>query len=273
MSVICEGVRDERAGGRAAARTDRDAVRLGEVDEVPDDQEVVGEPHLLDRLELVLQALRQLGGQLPVALLQAFLAQLDEVVEAVATLGDVEVRQQDPAELDLDVAALGDLERAPHRVLVAGEVERHLFRRLEIEVVGLELPVVRVLQRVARLDAEQRLVGARVGVAEVVDVAGRDGRQLQLLRRARRAAAGCAPARRGARSAARRRCCRGRTYLARRSSSASASAGAVLLERLAHAPGQAAGERDQALRVALEQLPVDARLVVVALEVAERARA
>ena len=32
-------------------------------------------------------------------------------------------------------------------------------------------------ERVAGLDAEQRLVGARVGVAEVVDVAGRDGRQ------------------------------------------------------------------------------------------------
>ena len=47
----------------------------------------------------------------------------------------------------------------------------------------------------------------------------------------------------------------------------------VLLERLADAAGEAAGERDEALRVALEQLPVDARLVVVALEVAERARA
>ncbi len=47
--------------------------------------------------------------------------------------------------------------------------------------------------------------------------------------------------------------------------------GPVLLERLADAAGEAAGERDQAARVALEQLPVDARLRVVALEVAERA--
>ena len=42
-----------------------------------------------------------------------------------------------------------------------------------------------------------------------------------------------------------------------------------LLERLADAAGEAAGERDQPGRVLLEQLPVDARLVVVALEVAE----
>ena len=45
--------------------------------------------------------------------------------------------------------------------------------------------------------------------------------------------------------------------------------GPVLLERLADAPGEAAGEGDHAGRVPLEQLPVDARLVVVALEVAE----
>jgi hypothetical protein len=43
----------------------------------------------------------------------------------------------------------------------------------------------------------------------------------------------------------------------------------VLLERLADAPGETAGERHDPLRVPLEQLPVDARLVVVALEVAE----
>jgi hypothetical protein len=37
--------------------------------------------------------------------------------------------------------------------------------------------VVRILERVARLDAEQRLVRARVLVKQVVDVAGRDQRQ------------------------------------------------------------------------------------------------
>src|SRR5439155_2048496 len=45
---------------------------------------------------------------------------------------------------------------------------------------------------------------------------------------------------------------------------------AVLLEGLADASGEAARERDQPRAVALEQLPVDARPVVVALEVAER---
>jgi hypothetical protein len=44
----------------------------------------------------------------------------------------------------------------------------------------------------------------------------------------------------------------------------------VLLERLGDAPGEAAGERDEPIRVPLEQLEVDPRLVVVALEIAGR---
>ena len=43
----------------------------------------------------------------------------------------------------------------------------------------------------------------------------------------------------------------------------------ALLERLADAAREAAGQRDHPARVPLEQLPVDAGLVVVALEVAE----
>ena len=55
-----EAVGGERARRRAAARPDRDPVPPGEGDEVPDDQEVVGEAHLLDRLELEAEALLQL---------------------------------------------------------------------------------------------------------------------------------------------------------------------------------------------------------------------
>ena len=145
-----EAVGGERAGGGAAARPDADPVRLREVDEVPDDQEVVRKAHLADRLQLELEPLAELGGDLVVAPLEPLLAELDEIAEGVAAVRDGVVRQVDLAELDLDVAALGDLERPPHRVLVAGEVERHLLRALEIELVRVELPVVRVLQRVAR---------------------------------------------------------------------------------------------------------------------------
>src|SRR5581483_6548861 len=83
----------------------------------------------------------------------------------------------DPTELDLDRAALGDLQGADEGVRGIGEVRRHLVGGLEVELVGLEAPAARVLERVARLDAEQRLVRARVLVAQVVHVARGDERQ------------------------------------------------------------------------------------------------
>ena len=49
-------VRDDRAGARAAPRADRDAALLGVPDEVPDDEEVAGEVHLRDDVELHLEA-------------------------------------------------------------------------------------------------------------------------------------------------------------------------------------------------------------------------
>ena len=87
-----EAVGDEAACGGAAAGPDADAVALRERDEVPDDQEVVDEAHLADRLELVAKALGQLRRDLPVAALEPLLAQLDEVVEGVAAVRDRELR-------------------------------------------------------------------------------------------------------------------------------------------------------------------------------------
>ena len=152
---------------------------------------------------------------------------------------------------------------------MAREVRRHLGRGLEEELVGVELPVVGVLQRVARLDAEQRLVGERVLVAEVVDVARRHERQARGGGELREL--GVDPlllgeprvldldVRRVAAEDLREPVEVGGGVLR-----------AALLERLADTAREAPRQRHDALRVPLEQLPVDARLVVVALEVAER---
>ena len=62
----------------------------------------------------------ELGVDRPVAPLEPLLAQLDEVVEGVAVVRDRELRKQDRPELDLDRAALRDLERAAERLRVPG---------------------------------------------------------------------------------------------------------------------------------------------------------
>ena len=73
------GVRGHRAGAGAAARTDADAVALGPVDEVRDDEEVAREPHLRDDAGLVLRLrAHRVGDAAGVALVQAGLDLLDE---------------------------------------------------------------------------------------------------------------------------------------------------------------------------------------------------
>src|SRR6266478_8358284 len=51
-----EAVRGERPGRGAAAGPDGDPLLARVMDEVPDDQEVAGESHLLDDRELVVEA-------------------------------------------------------------------------------------------------------------------------------------------------------------------------------------------------------------------------
>ena len=113
-------------------------------------------------------------------------------------------------------------------------------------------------------------MAVRVGRVEVVDVTGRDERQLAALGepgRPRKAA-----------------CCTSSptfwssTYVLSRPEDLREPVElglgvvvAALGERAGDAAGEATGEGDHPRRVALEELPVDARLVVVALEVAERA--
>ena len=89
------------------------------MDEVPDDEEVVRESHLADRLELEPQPLGQLGRRRSVPAGEALLAQLDEVVERVPALGNRIGRQEDATELELDRASLRDLERPCQGVLEA----------------------------------------------------------------------------------------------------------------------------------------------------------
>ncbi len=155
------------------------------------------------------------------------------------------------------------------RVLEAGEVAGHLLGRLEEELVRVEPPVRRVLEGVARLDAEERLVRERVVGVEVVHVTRGDEREPRLggecdqlgvhllllgepgileLHVGRVAPEDLD-------EAVEIRACVLRPSLR---------------ERPRHPAREASGERDDPLRVALEKLPVDARLVVVALEVAER---
>ena len=175
-----ERVGDDRARRRAAARADRDAVLLGVADEVPDDQEVGGEAHLLDHPELELEPLDRLGGRrLAVAVAQALGGDPAQHRRGLGAVRRRVARQQQLAELDIDLAALGDLQRRRHSLGPLGKGTLHLLVALEEELVGVEAQLRRLQGRLG-LHAEQRSVVVEVLATQVVDVGGADQGPVQL---------------------------------------------------------------------------------------------
>ena len=138
-SVICRRVGHGAPGGGPTARADADAGVPGVLDQVPHDQEVRREAHVADDLELVGQALDGLVGQvLAPALAGALEGQVLQVGGVVGeALGQREVRQQRLAELDLELAPLGDPQRVVARGLDLAEQVPHLLRGLQVVVVAV----------------------------------------------------------------------------------------------------------------------------------------
>jgi hypothetical protein len=177
-----QAVGDDRAGGRTASRAHGDPAALGEVDEVPHDQEVGVEAHPVDHLELGLHAGQRRGGRrVAVALAQALLDESAQVAARRLAVGHRIGRDQLAVELELHVAALGDLERGGERLRPLRERLRHLGAVAQIELVGLEADL-RLGQCALGLHAEQRRVVLIVLAAQVMDIAGPDQRAAHLAR-------------------------------------------------------------------------------------------
>ncbi len=177
-------VGDDRAGRRTTAGTDGDPVGLGVVDEVPDDQEVGVVAHLVDDAELHLHALDGVRGQrIAVAGAHALEHQVAQVLLLAQAVRAVEARDQLTAERDLDVAALGDLQRRLDRPREVRERVHHLLGGLQVELVRAE-GHLRRRERGLRLHAQQRRVVVEVLLAQVVHVGRADQRLARLGREA-----------------------------------------------------------------------------------------
>ena len=255
-------VGDDRAGGRATARADGDAVLLRPLDEVPDDQEVGVEAHPVDDAELVLHALDGVGrDRVAVAGAQALLDAGAQVGLLVLALGQ-EARDELLAERDLDVAALGDLQRGRDRVGPLGEVPRHL-----LGVLAGRTRWCRRSSSARRASTWSARTAAPCGGGSPRGAGSARRRCRRAGGRARARCGRCprwpCPARRGRSSGPRSRRSRPRRPSSRSSTWARAVGRVVVDQPLAEAGGQAAGERDDALAVGRELVHVERRLAAV----------
>ena len=178
-----QGVGHQRAHARAAGRG-RDFFRPGEAHEIPDNEKIVGESELVDYGKLSLQAGRDFLGKfsvleairaIGVALVEPGQAQFAEIIFRLLGFRRRKDGEMPAAKLQFDIDRVGDLLRAANGVFLAGEGGVHFFRAAQIKLVGFHAHAVGVGAELARVDAQENVLGLGVFAQDVVHVAGGHG--------------------------------------------------------------------------------------------------
>ncbi len=175
--------RDDRSRGRPATRSHPDADGLGMPHQVGHHQEIAGEAHLRDHLQLVgglgavpvgHWAWSEPGGQPALHLLhQPGLLRLPG--------RHAEARHQAAFLREVDVAALRDHHRVAQRFRNVAPHPLHLGGGFHVEVLRVEPEPLGVIEIRLRPDAQERVVHRSVLGPHVVQVVGGDQGQVQFL--------------------------------------------------------------------------------------------
>ncbi len=170
-----QAVGGQAPGPRAPARAHGDAHASGIADKVPHNQVVVYIPHLLNGADFIFQPLlqRRLRG-LPIPGTQALLAQAAEIALAGGAVRHIEPGQLGFAELNLHMAAPGNVPCAGQGLWVLGEQGLHLLLRLHVQLPGAELQASLFLHCAACLDAHKHPVHLLILGLNIVAVIGAD---------------------------------------------------------------------------------------------------
>src|SRR6185369_8374339 len=182
---------NERTGSRAPAGAYRYALILRPVDEVSHNEEVAGKAHLLDTVQfqpqpvaVELLILRRKNRLFLPDGSKALLKSLDSFLFQHAVKGQplymVDLRKVIGIEIKFDIALFGNCQGIGQRLWRIVEGGGHLVRRLDVEFVGRKLHPVRIVHRLAGLDAEQHLMRLGIFPVQIVAVIRGYQRQIQL---------------------------------------------------------------------------------------------
>ena len=165
---------EDKAGGGRPAHAHGNVFAPGELGEVVDDQHVVREAGLPHHVQLVLEAAARLVGDRVEAALQARFAELGQMLVGRAALRQVGVWQVEAAELQLQVAGIGDALGVVHGLRQLGEAGAHLGLGLDVVDGRVHAHPLLVHHRGVGADAEQDVVVGGVLGRDVVAIDGSD---------------------------------------------------------------------------------------------------
>ena len=181
-------VADQASGGGTAAGAYGNAAVFCVADEIPDDQEVAGELHGLDGFDFTVEtfgvfgeivfevAVELMGFEAHAPFFEAVAGHVFEVTIDGLAGRNVEFWKRIGDGIELDVAALGDVEGAGKGAGNFAEEPLHFGLRFDVELLRGELHAIRIRHGFAGLDAEHDFVRAGIVLAEVVRIVGGDER-------------------------------------------------------------------------------------------------
>ena len=170
-----EHIGDDRVGGRATALAGN-AMLAREAHEVPVDEEELGQPRLLDHLELALEAFGCVGSDRAVAVPHALEAELVEEGERCLPRRHGVARKANLAEVEIDLALLCDLPGGGERLLMALEERAHRLAVLQV-MLGIGKQVrPRLVEGRAMADRDHHIVQPPAPRHVIVDLVGRHDR-------------------------------------------------------------------------------------------------
>ena len=177
-----ERVGHRTASGGAATGPDSDVVVAGVADEIPGDEEIRREPHVVDNAEFVVETFDDLVAEVgPPTFVGAFVREVAEVLGVGReAFGQRKLGKLRFAELDLDIAAFGDPQRVVARFGDLAEESAHLAGGLDVVAVAVELEAIGVAEQRSGLHAQQGVVGLGVVLMGVVRVVRGEDRRLDL---------------------------------------------------------------------------------------------
>ena len=128
-----EHVSDQRTGGRPPARADWNSALLGEMNEIPNDEQITDKAGFLEDIELVIEPLDQFTLDLVAeALVQSGIAKFAQINFARFVRRRRILRVFRFSKFQLEIATLRDLDRVRDCLRMIRKKSAHLVRRLKI---------------------------------------------------------------------------------------------------------------------------------------------
>ena len=173
---ICRNAR--RAA--AAAGTDCNTVRLGKIDEIPDDEVVIDKPHSVYNVKLIVEPVPMHLRGLSVTPDKSVAAELAQIFGVSHAVGCSEARQVTLAEFYGKAAFIRDLTRIFYRILIAEHSFTHLLLGLEVEFIGLHAHAVGLIEKSTGLYAKHNILRFSIGFINVMNIVCSNGLDIEL---------------------------------------------------------------------------------------------